>query len=78
VPANPTATSAEAGGTAATVVAEAGPAGAAAPREHTVRSGDTLWVLARRYGTTVRALADANGLRADRTLRLGIVLRIPD
>ena len=50
----------------------------ATAREHMVRRGDTLWELARRYGTTVRAIASANGLRADRPLRLGTVLRIPD
>lgn len=51
---------------------------ASPPRKHKVRSGDTLWQLARRYGTTVRALASANGLRIDRPLRLGRLLVIPD
>ena len=49
-----------------------------ATREHTVRSGETLWRIARRYGTTVRALAEANGIDASRPLRIGKVLRIPD
>ena len=47
-------------------------------REHTVRSGDTLWDIARQYGTTVAKLASANALRPNRPLRLGRVLRIPD
>lgn len=66
--------------TAGAVTEGIAPAAAAAPavREHTVRAGDTLWALARRHGTTVRAIADLNGLRADRPLRLGTVLRIPD
>jgi membrane-bound lytic murein transglycosylase D len=51
---------------------------AAAPREHVVRSGDTLWQIARRYGTSVRALAALNGLRVDAPLRLGRRLMIPD
>lgn len=51
---------------------------AEAPREHTVRSGETLWRIARRYGTTVRALAAFNGIDAARPLRIGRTLRIPD
>lgn len=44
--------------------------------EHTVRSGDTLWLLARRYGTTVDAIKRLNGLSSD-LLRIGQILRIP-
>jgi membrane-bound lytic murein transglycosylase D len=51
---------------------------AEAPRQHTVRSGETLWRIARRYGTTVRALAAFNGIDAARPLRIGRTLRIPD
>ena len=47
------------------------------PRLHTVRRGDTLWAIARRYATTVRDIAAANGLRADRPLRVGARLAIP-
>ena len=47
-------------------------------RQHVVRSGDTLWRIARRYGTTVRAIATENGLDAGRPLRIGRRLRIPD
>lgn len=43
---------------------------------YTVRSGDTLWLLARRYGTTVDAIKQANGLTSD-NLSIGQVLRIP-
>ena len=32
------------------------------PRVHTVKSGDTLWGVARQHGVTVPALAAANGL----------------
>lgn len=44
---------------------------------HRVVSGDTLWVLARRYGTTVSAIASASGILPDSTLRLGMLLKIP-
>ena len=44
--------------------------------EYTVRSGDTLWLLARRYGTTVDAIKSLNGLTSDR-LDVGQVLLIP-
>lgn len=43
---------------------------------HTVRSGESLWVIARRHGTTVEALAQANGLRGS-GIRPGQVLEVP-
>lgn len=45
--------------------------------EYTVRSGDTLWLIARRYGTTVDAIKSLNGLSSD-ALSIGQVLLIPD
>lgn len=44
--------------------------------EYTVRSGDTLWLLSRRYDTTVDAIRQLNGLASD-MLSIGQVLRIP-
>ena len=44
--------------------------------EYTVQSGDTLWLLSRRYGTTVDAIRSLNGLTSD-MLNVGQVLRIP-
>lgn len=43
---------------------------------YTVRSGDTLWLLANRYGTTVDEIKRLNGLTSD-MLQIGQVLRIP-
>lgn len=43
---------------------------------YTVRSGDTLWLLAQRYKTTVEAIKRANGLTTN-ILQIGQVLRIP-
>lgn len=44
--------------------------------EYTVRAGDTLWDISRRYGTTVEAIRQANGLTTN-VLQIGQVLRIP-
>lgn len=44
--------------------------------EYTVRAGDTLWLLARRYGTTVDAIKRLNNLTSD-MLYIGQVLKIP-
>ncbi len=43
---------------------------------YTVQAGDSLWKIARRYGTTVQAIKQANGLIGD-TILVGQVLRIP-
>ena len=43
---------------------------------HTVRSGDTLGAIARRYRTSVNAIRSLNGLRSN-LIRPGQVLRVP-
>lgn len=43
---------------------------------HTIRSGDTLSGIARKYGTTVAKLKAANGLKSD-LIRAGKTLKIP-
>ena len=43
---------------------------------HTVRSGDTLGAIARRYRTSVNAIKSLNGLRSN-LIRPGQVLRVP-
>jgi membrane-bound lytic murein transglycosylase D len=50
-----------------------------APRSHShvVRTGETLSGLARRYGVSVQALREANGLSDDATLKRGVRLKIP-
>lgn len=47
-----------------------------AARRHTVRSGDTLGALARRYGVSVGALRAANGLSGN-LIRVGQSLKVP-
>lgn len=44
---------------------------------YTVRSGDTLWLLARRFGTTIDEIKALNNLTSD-TLNIGQVLLIPE
>lgn len=57
---------------------EPGPAAAPPARTHRVRAGDTLDGIARRYGTSVRALEQANPGVDPRRLQLGQTIRIPD
>jgi membrane-bound lytic murein transglycosylase D len=51
-------------------------AGAAAGK-HKVRSGDTLWSIAKLHGISMEKLADTNGLSRNDTLSVGQVLKIP-
>ncbi len=44
---------------------------------HTVRAGDNLWRIARKYDVSHQALMRENGLQAGQVLSLGQVLRIP-
>jgi hypothetical protein len=43
---------------------------------HTIRSGDNLWVIAKKYNTTVKKLCVNNNITAQKTLKVGSVLRI--
>lgn len=62
--------SAPGGTSAATEVSEGS-------RVHVVQSGDSLFTIARRYGTTVQELSRANNLRRGKTLKIGMKLVIP-
>ncbi len=44
---------------------------------HRVRKGESLWLIARRYHTTVRAIMRLNNLKSGRLVREGKILRIP-
>ncbi len=46
------------------------------PAEHTVSRGDTLSIIASRYGISVSSLRDANNLRSDK-IQLGQTLKVP-
>jgi lysozyme family protein len=53
------------------------PARAAPARRYVVRAGDNLTLIARRFGTSVRALASANKLNPARPLLIGTRLALP-
>ena len=44
---------------------------------HQVKRGETLFLIARRYGASVQRILQANGLRHARLVRVGTTLRIP-
>jgi LysM repeat protein len=46
-------------------------------RTHLVRRGETLKSLAKRYGVSIQALREANGLGERDPLKAGIALKIP-
>lgn len=48
-----------------------------ADRRHRVELGDTLGLIAKRYGTTVADLARANGLADPNRIRAGVALLVP-
>jgi hypothetical protein len=50
--------------------------GAKGASKHVIRKGDNLWVIAKKYNTTVKKLCTANKITASKTLKVGSVLRI--
>ena len=52
-------------------------AGSGGDTVYTVRSGDTLWEIAQRYGTSVSALAVANNIQNPALIYPGEQIRIP-
>ncbi|MCC7257372.1 MAG: LysM peptidoglycan-binding domain-containing protein [Gammaproteobacteria bacterium] len=46
-------------------------------KTHRVKRGDTLSGIARRYGTSVTKLAQANGIKSGSRIRVGQVLKLP-
>jgi membrane-bound lytic murein transglycosylase D len=71
------ATVAEARPDIAAQLPERQPAGSSKSRSHTVKRGDTLWGVARKYGVSVPELASANGLSSKSQLTAGARLKIP-
>lgn len=54
-----------------------GGSSSASATTHTVKSGDTVWGIARSYSTTVSAIIKANKLGSDGLIRIGQKLSIP-
>lgn len=50
--------------------------GSSGSKYHTIRSGDTLSKIARRYGTTVNQLCRINGIKPTKVLRIGSRIRV--
>lgn len=61
---------------AAAAKAAAEKAAAAAAQYHTVRSGDTLGKIAKRYGTSIKKICQLNGIKETTTLQIGRKLRV--
>jgi len=46
-------------------------------KEYTVQSGDTLFIIARKYHTTTEEVRKSNSLERDQLIRVGQLLRVP-
>jgi LysM repeat protein len=64
-------------GASGAAAATATPAPASRAGSHTVASGETVSAIAQRYGTTVAAIASANGLDSRAFIRVGQTLTVP-
>ena len=53
------------------------PSGSAQGRTYTVQPGDSIWAIARRFGTTVDAIVKVNGIRNPELIYPGEVLKMP-
>ena len=47
------------------------------PREHVVKSGETVWAIAQKYGVSPDALLKANNISDAKKVRLGAKLKVP-
>jgi LysM repeat protein len=61
----------------AVAIPNEGGSGSTSQRTHTVKSGDTLYAIAIKYGTTVAAIATENNIKDINKISVGQVLRIP-
>lgn len=48
------------------------------PRKtHTIKSGENLWVIARKYGTSTQLICKMNGLSAEASIQPGMKIKLP-
>lgn len=47
------------------------------PFQYKVVQGDSLWSISRKFGTTVQAICDTNGIKENAILKIGKILYIP-
>ena len=47
------------------------------PFQYKVVAGDSLWSISRKFGTTVQAICDTNGIQENAILKIGKILYIP-
>ncbi|MFC7338640.1 LysM peptidoglycan-binding domain-containing protein [Haloferula chungangensis] len=73
----PTAAALRADAAPARATAESTTAGSGSSATHVVKSGDTLWSISRKYGSTVDAVMKANGISNARHLKIGMSLTVP-
>ena len=62
---------------AVAIPADSSTSSSATGRTHTVKSGDSLYAIAVKYGTTVAAIASANNIPNVNNISVGQVLKIP-
>ncbi|WP_347841564.1 LysM domain-containing protein [uncultured Draconibacterium sp.] len=48
------------------------------PIFHSVKKGESLWVIAQKYGVTVKAIVDANNIENPNLIKVGQELKIPE
>ena len=46
--------------------------------DHKVKYGESLWIIARKYGVSLKAITEVNKIRNPRLIKPGQVLRIPN
>jgi LysM repeat protein len=77
IPAGGSITAASAGNSPSPPAEQPAQTGGGATRTYTIQSGDTLYAVAGKFGTTVDAIVKLNGLTDPDVLTVGQVLKIP-
>ena len=46
-------------------------------KKHTIKSGESLWSIAIKYGSTITAICEINNISRKKPIRIGKVLKVP-